>query len=657
MKMNSKYFASSIAAFLIVALTAVYWNHFDNGFHFDDSHTIVNNGYIKDIGNIPLIFQDAKTTSSLPTNQAYRPMITSLNTIDFWITGSLNPNVFHWHIYLEFLLLLGLLFLFMLKLFEKADGKKHYLLAVLGTGFFAFHTATAETINYIIARSDGFSTLMVLISAIVYVNGTGWRKQLALIPFIIGCLAKPTTLMLAPILFLWDLLLENPSFFVKNEKAKVLPKIASSLKGTISFFMVGAGMYFFTRSMFSDTWKPSDVNTMEYLNTQPYIFWVYIKTFILPTGLTADTDLKLIKEILSAQVMQGLLVIFITLGFAFKSVFNRNTLPIAFGIFWFYMALIPSSSVVPLAEVMNHHRTFFPYMGLVMAVSWAGQLGLKKIISNTPSLLAKGVIAICLLGMFGAHAYGTFQRNQVWDNDVTLWEDVTVKSPENGRGLMNFGLTEMRAGKMESAISYFEKALSTSYGNHPYLYVNIGIAKNALAIKNKDQALFSEAEMHLKQAVNMGPGYPDCHYFYANWLKNNNRRDKAINHLNRALELSPAHQQARTLLATLTKSSEEILKKAEENAAKLNTPEAYLELSLKYYNHGKYEFCIKSCNMALDLKPDYAEAYNNICSAYNKLGQFEKAVKACEQALKFKPDYALAKGNQNWAKKQMEKVQ
>jgi hypothetical protein len=200
MKMNSKYFASSIAAFLIVALTAVYWNHFDNGFHFDDSHTIVNNGYIKDIGNIPLIFQDAKTTSSLPTNQAYRPMITSLNTIDFWITGSLNPNVFHWHIYLEFLLLLGLLFLFMLKLFEKADGKKHYLLAVLGTGFFAFHTATAETINYIIARSDGFSTLMVLISAIVYVNGTGWRKQLALIPFIIGCLAKPTTLMLAPIL-------------------------------------------------------------------------------------------------------------------------------------------------------------------------------------------------------------------------------------------------------------------------------------------------------------------------------------------------------------------------------------------------------------------------------------------------------------------------
>ena len=59
MKMNSKYFASSIAAFLIVALTAVYWNHFDNGFHFDDSHTIVNNGYIKDIGNIPLIFQDS----------------------------------------------------------------------------------------------------------------------------------------------------------------------------------------------------------------------------------------------------------------------------------------------------------------------------------------------------------------------------------------------------------------------------------------------------------------------------------------------------------------------------------------------------------------------------------------------------------------------
>ena len=657
MNLNSKSFAFSVASFLIVALTAVYWNHFDNEFHFDDSHTIVNNSYIRDIGNLPLIFQDAKTTSSLPLNQAYRPMITSLNTIDYWITDSLNPTVFHWHIYLEFLVLLGLLYLLLLKLFEKAEEKKHYLLAVIGAGLFGFHTATAETINYIIARSDGFSTLMVLVSALAYISTKGWKKQLALIPFIVGCLAKPTTLMLAPILFLWNFLMEQPSFFIKKEKAEIVPKIIASIRGTWSFFLIGAGMYFFTRSMFSDTWKPSDVNTLEYLNTQPYIFWVYIKTFFYPSNLTADTDVTLIKDFFAPQVLLGLTVIVLSLVIAFKAAFNRKTLPIAFGIFWFYVALVPSSSVVPLAEVMNHHRTFFPYMGLIMAVVWAGHLLVNKLTSGTPSSLAKGLITLVLVGIFGVHAYGTYERNEVWDNDVSLWKDVTIKSPKNGRGLMNYGLTEMRAGKMESAITYFEKALNTGYGRHPYLYINLGIAKNSLGIITKDQTLINEAETYLKQAVQMGAGYPDCHYHYANWLRNNKRQDEAIKHLNRALELSPGHRQAAALLTALSVSAEDQLKKAEKDAVTLNSPESYLELSLKYYNHGDYERCIKACDNALKLRPNYAEAYNNICSAYNKLKMFEKAVVACEKSLSIKSEYALAQGNLNWAKQQLKKNQ
>ena len=110
-----------LIAVFIAALTLVYWNHFDNGFHFDDSHTIVNNGYITDIGNLPLFFKDSRTESSLPENQTYRPVITSLNAIDYWVAGGLNPVVFHWHIYLEFLLLLVFLYLVMLNVFAASS--------------------------------------------------------------------------------------------------------------------------------------------------------------------------------------------------------------------------------------------------------------------------------------------------------------------------------------------------------------------------------------------------------------------------------------------------------------------------------------------------------------------------------------------------------
>lgn len=646
---NSKKFASALALFLIVALTAVYWNHFDNGFHFDDAHTIVNNSYIQDIGNIPLIFQDAKTTSSLPLNQAYRPMVTSLNTIDYWLGGGLNSKAFHWHIFIEFLVLLFLFYLLVLKVFEMASGNKHHILAVLAAGFFAFHTATAETINYIIARSDGFSTLMVLLSAVIYVNTKGWKKELGLLPFIIGCLAKPTTLMLAPILFLYDALLEKPSILVKSENPSFFKKVLDSFKHSVPYFVIGAAMYFFTRSMFSDTWKPSDVKMLDYLNTQPYIYWVYIKTFFVPTDLTADTDLELIKEYLSPKVLWGILVISVSIGLAFLASRKRKTTPIAFGILWFFVALFPSSSVVPLAEVMNHHRTFFPYLGLVIALVWSIHLLVEKAADGKLTSKWKVGIGAAVSLIFTAHAYGTYQRNEVWDNDKSLWYDVTVKSPNNGRGLMNYGLTEMREGNMEVAISYFERALSTNYGRHPYLFVNLAIAKNALAVRANNAVLKKEAEDFFKLALRNGPGYPDCHYHYAKWLSQNNQIDKANYHLNTALELSPAHQQAAKLKSLLTSSVAHQLENAKVKAEQEETPENYLELSLKYYNAGQYQLCISTCEKALALRPNYAEAYNNICSAHNKLKQFEKAEAACRKALEFKPGYPLAQGNLNWA--------
>ena len=35
-------------ALLLVAILAVYANHFHNSFHFDDAHTIVNNAAIRE---------------------------------------------------------------------------------------------------------------------------------------------------------------------------------------------------------------------------------------------------------------------------------------------------------------------------------------------------------------------------------------------------------------------------------------------------------------------------------------------------------------------------------------------------------------------------------------------------------------------------------
>src|SRR4051812_31721227 len=94
---------------LVLTLIAAYANHFHNSFHFDDAHTIVTNAAIQELRNIPQFFRDATTFSSLPSNQSYRPLVSTLLAIDYRLGGGLNPSWFHVSIFALFVALTLLL--------------------------------------------------------------------------------------------------------------------------------------------------------------------------------------------------------------------------------------------------------------------------------------------------------------------------------------------------------------------------------------------------------------------------------------------------------------------------------------------------------------------------------------------------------------------
>ena len=159
---------------------------------------------------------------------------------------------------------------------------------------------------------------------------------------------------------------------------------------------------------------------------------------------------------------------------------RKKTAPITFGILWFFVALIPTSSLHPLVQVSNSHRMFFPYIGLALAVSWAFAMLCFKyekfLIAKTWRTTAVSVLfSVVLIG----YAYGAHVRNEVWDSGENLWYDVTVKSPKNGRGLMNYGLVKMRNGEYAEAEEYFTKALEfLPYWT--YTNINMAVLKDAM---------------------------------------------------------------------------------------------------------------------------------------------------------------------------------
>ena len=670
--MTAKFKLILASVVLLAALLITYANHWHNDFHFDDSHAIQNNVYIRSLNNIPLFFKDVSTFSSLPRNASFRPIVSTTLAIDYYLGGGLNPVYFHLSTFIFFLLQGVLMFFLFLKILNvvSKDTPNNFI-AFFSVALYMLHPTMAETINYIISRSDSISTLFVVMAFVVYQYSAVARKYyLYLKPVLIGCLAKPTTIMFAPMLVVYHILFDqekNLLEFIKLEWKKLLLLVTPS-------FVLAVGMYLFIKHK-EVSWNPGGTSLYNYFITQPFIFVHYVSQFFLPTKLSADTDWSPFETIISLKAIIGFLFVACMVFAIFYLSKFKKWRPVSFGLSWFLLALVPTA-LVPLSEVMNDHRVFYPYVGLCIAVIWALYLLFENYLKKIPAPVLTAVLVLLLTG----YAYGTHARNKVWRTEETLWHDVSIKSPKNGRGLMNYGLVFMGRGSYDTANYYFTNAL-VYCPRYSLLHVNMAVLKNALGDKRA-------AEEYFKNGIAYGSEESGNYYFYARFLKDNNRKDEAIDNLYKSIRLVDARMDSRYMLIPLLyeqKRFEELktvcqrtiqlvpgdatastylqmansgksqLQIVEEASVSYKTPEQFLNLSLLYYNAANYEKCISAAQKALVLKPDYAEAYNNICSAYNALNKFEDGAKACEAALKIKPGYALAQGNLNWAKKQLQK--
>jgi Tfp pilus assembly protein PilF len=616
-------------AVLVAALLAAYANHFHNAFHFDDAHTIVNNAAIQELRNIPLFFRDASTFSALPTNQSYRPLVSSLLAVDYYLAGGLHPVWFHASVFALFALLVLLVSFVARRLLDQVEvSSRNRWIALGAAACYGLHPANADTVNYVIASSEILSTLGVIASFAIYFAFPQWRRYyLFALPAAVATMAKPPAAVFALLFVLYRVV------FAKTEarlsEARLEPPTRRRALEPVGVFLICGGMLLFVQQMTPRTWVAGAANAHNYLLTQPYVALLYFKAFFWPTGLSADYDLDPFTTTTDARFWTGCVFVLLLAGAAVLAARSKKTRVIGFGLLWFLVALL-STSALPLAEVMNDHRTFFPYIGLVIAMAGGVALPLPRLLGSRAPKVAAATLLILLVASSG---WATWQRNKVWQTEETLWHDVVVKSSRNGRGLMNYGNTLMARGDYKGALDYFHRA-KVRTPRYSLLYINLAIAEGATGDT-------TAAEKDFAEALRLAPSSADSYTFYARYLLAHGRADEALELLRTAVELSPTDLTARGLLA-----------EAEGHAGSepsTRSPEDYLAQSLQFYREERYIESVVACRRALDLRPGYAEAWNNICAADNKLGRYAEAAAACEQALHYKPDLQLARNNLQYA--------
>lgn len=668
----------ALSALLLGALLVIYSNHWHNAFHFDDRHTIEENVFVRSLRNVPRFFADSTTFSTLPSNRSYRPVVSTTLALDYAVAQAVTGDgydtfAYHASTFALFLLQGVLMYAVFRKILDGlcAPGARDGT-AFVATALYMVHPAAAETINYVIARSDSLSTLCVMLAFAMYLHGSALRRlHLYLLPIVVGCLAKPTALMFVPMLLAYQVLFEERRAFMARGwlrdgvLRRVLMRLLPSL--LVAGLLVG-----WLRRMESASWQPGGGPAFNYLITQPWVMLHYLANFLVPLHFSADTDWQPFTALSDPRCLAGLLFLAALLAAIALTSRAERWRPVSFGLAWFLLALVPTS-VVPLAEVTNDHRVFFPYVGLALAVVWTLRLlalGLWPAAQRLPA----GALALLVALPLGALGWRTHERNAVWATEESLWRDVTLQSPNNARGLMNYGHALMRQGQLAQAEAYFARGLALN-PNYPILNWNMAVVKGRLG----DEAT---AQTYWDKALQLAPQDAALHADYAAFLRSRGRSDEALAHLQTSLALVDSNIDARRALMALLReagrleelqvaasrtlellpgdaealrdleraqSGKSALQLAQEASTGFTTPEQWLNLSLLHYQAGQFEPCIDAARSALALRPGYAAAWNNICAAENALGRFTEGRQAGEEAVRLDPANALARRNLDWS--------
>jgi tetratricopeptide (TPR) repeat protein len=306
---------------------------------------------------------------------------------------------------------------------------------------------------------------------------------------------------------------------------------------------------------------------------------------------------------------------------------------------------------------------------LALAVLWALRLALFRRTERLTEhrVWVRGTLAFSAV-VLAAAAVGTYARNEVWRNEESLWRDVTIKSPNNGRGQFNYGNMLLVRGDFAGGLPYLERAQALNLDEGqlgrgtqpPVLAVRLAIAYAGVG---RD----AEAGRHYENAVSLAPDDWEPHFYYGRWLHSTGRIAEAQVQLAAALRANPQSFASRYLLmqmaceqrnwpaldASIAETQE--LSKGDEVArgyvskyARLEpgqapAPEKLVSAASAACGAGRYDECLSNARQALAIRPNEAEAYYVASSALLARGRNADAIHALRMAIRIQPDYAAAK--------------
>jgi tetratricopeptide (TPR) repeat protein len=239
--------------------------------------------------------------------------------------------------------------------------------------------------------------------------------------------------------------------------------------------------------------------------------------FFLPFGQNIDPDLPLSAGVLDHGAIFGLIALLLLLAAAW---IYRKRWPLAsFGVFVFLLLLAPTSSVIPIRDVLAERRVYLPFIGLILIV-----------LEPLRRLQFQQAIGACAAALVACTVL-TYQRSDVWSTPLTLWQDSVEKSPGKVRPRFQLAFAQYQLGDCASAVGNYEAAARLEPPDY-LLFVDWA---NALDCAGRENDAITEFARAIRLNDNRAEAYIGLSAVYGK----QHRTEEALNVLARAETVDP----------------------------------------------------------------------------------------------------------------------
>lgn len=549
---------------LIVAI--LYGRTIDFPFQFDDDSYLICNPLLQEIGTIAATWDIAPFLTRVRSlvmdqdvgvNMVMRPLSYLTFALNHHLDGFqprwfrvVNIGIHALNSILAFVIVLRLM-----SFGGRADGLAAFsrkFIALATAALFAAHPMQTESTTYIVQRFTSMCALFCLASLLLHIEavraGSGararWLTVASVTALVLGMHVKETVFV-APLLFVMIhvAILGAP---VREAIRKAWPHLLCMAIIPVKVVLVGMAKapgnapLGEALNIVNSYTEPFTIQT--YLASQAGVVLSYLRLLLVPIGLNVDPDVPRVESFFDWRFIGPVVIMVAMLGGAWM-LFRRQkgdvrAAMLLTGLVWFFVTLLPSSSIVPLPDLMAEHRAYLGSLGVLLAVVCAldmlrTRLGPARA-ALRPTLATLGAVWV------GALCWGTVVRNEDWRTQVSLWKDSVAGSPDKWRPWSNLGAAYGVSGEFEQAERCLRRALDINprVGNS---FVNLGTIFIHLR-------RFSDVLQLTQEGLRHQPQSPDIRYNCAVALCGLQRNEDALTMLREIVHVVPGHGKAHALL-------------------------------------------------------------------------------------------------------------